>query len=89
MTEAVIIVRVLDLAALGFSAWQQYDERKREGNAAMVDIEDLRHRILTGTVTDEEAAAEIDKIAGRLISARKQALARLPIPTYGVSELDD
>ena len=83
----MIVLKLLDLAALGFAAWQQYDERKREGNAAMVDIEDLRRRILAGTVTDEEASLEVDKIAGRLISARKQAIGRLP--TYPVSELDD
>jgi predicted membrane chloride channel (bestrophin family) len=83
----MIVLKLLDLAALGFAAWERYDERKRQGGAAMADIDNLRRRILAGTVTDDEASAEIDRIAGGIISARKQAIGRLP--TYPVSELDD
>jgi hypothetical protein len=87
MSEMIVILKLLDLAALGFQAWQRYDERKRQGTAAMVDIEDLRRRIIAGTVTADEASVEVDRISSRLIDARKAAMARLP--GYSVSEVGD
>lgn len=83
----MVILKLLDLAALGFAAWERYETRKQEANVTLDAIDDLRRRILAGTVTDEQASIEIDRIAGRLIDARKQAMSRLP--TYPVSEFDD
>jgi hypothetical protein len=83
----MIVLKLLDLAALGFAAWERYDERKRQGNAALADIDDLRRRILAGSITDDEASSEIDRIAGSLIEARKSAIGKLPV--YAVGEFDD
>ena len=85
--NAMIVLKLLDLAALGFAAWQRYDEAKTEGNRTLVEIDDLRRRIIAGTVTDEEASLEVDQIAGRLIATRKRAMDRLP--AFQVSEFDD
>lgn len=87
MIEMALVLKLLDLAALGFAAWERYDERKREGTAAMADIEDIRRRLLAGELSTEAASAEVDKMVGRLVMARKAAMGRLP--TYPVSELDD
>lgn len=85
--EIAVILKLLDLAALGFSAWERYDERKRQGSAAMADIDSLRRRILAGDVTHEEASAEVDRIIMPIISARKSAIGKLPV--YQVGEFDD
>lgn len=81
-----IILRLLDLAFLGLTAWERYDANRGSNTETSARIANLRQRLLTGDVSDDAAVAEIDALIESVRSRRVAAMSRLPV--YGVQELD-
>lgn len=79
--EVAVLLKVLDLAYLGFTAYMDYQEQQTQNAQAAELVSDLRQRVLKGEVSEEEALAEIDKIIGGVVGKRRAALASLPAPT--------
>lgn len=77
----LIILKLLDLAMLGFTAYDRYREAQSQNDATSEAIDRLRKQILTGEVDTEEALAMIDEMIGSTISRRHAAFAALPKPT--------
>lgn len=81
MMEVAVLLKVLDLAFLGFSAYMDYQSQQSENAHTAELVNDLRMRVLKGEITDAEALAEIDRIIGGVVGKRRAALAALPKPT--------
>jgi hypothetical protein len=79
--EIAVLLKVLDLAFLGFSAYMDYQSQQSENSKTAELVNDLRMRVLKGEITDVEALAEIDRIIGGVVGKRRAALASLPKPT--------
>lgn len=85
MMEIAVLLKVLDLAFLGFSAYMDFQEQQQQNAEAAELVSNLRQRVLKGELSEEEALAEIDKIIGSVVGKRRAALAALPKPTgHGV-----
>lgn len=81
----LVVLKLLDLAALAFTAWGQYDMQKKQNDRTLGQIDSLRNQILAGTLSDEQANMLIDNMIAGIIKKRKEALKELP--GYEVNEL--
>lgn len=84
----MVVLKLLDLVFLGLSAWERYDANRATGDSASNRIAGLRQRLLTGEITDAQAMTEIDALIDSVRARRAAAISRLPLPTYGVQEID-
>ena len=77
----LVILKLLDLAMLGFTAYERYREHDAQNDAVSDELGALRQRIMAGEVDNEAALAEIDTIIGSVISRRRKSFNSLPKPT--------
>ena len=79
--EVAVLLKVLDLAYLGFTAYMDYQEQQADNAQAAELVNNLRQRVLRGEISEADALAEIDQIIGSVVGKRRAALAALPAPT--------
>lgn len=84
----MIVLKLIDLAFLGLSAWERYDAAKSANAANASRLQDLRTKLLLGELDEDQAMAEVDALISDIRERRRAAFKWLPIPTYGVQELD-
>ena len=78
----LVVLKLLDLAMLGFTAWERYQEHAAVNREASERVAELRRKILVGEMSDEDAMAEIDAMITLMQSQRRAAFAALPKPTF-------
>jgi hypothetical protein len=79
--EIAIALKLLDLAFLGASMYQDFQEQQRMNKEQQEFIMALRAQLMNGNITEAEMMAEIDKRIGSIIGRRRAALDALPTPT--------
>jgi len=79
--QIALLLRVLDLAVLGFTAYHDHQAQSAQQKQDRELIAALRARILAGEIDEAEALAQLDQIIGGIIGRRRAALAKLPKPT--------
>jgi hypothetical protein len=79
--EAALILKLLDLAFLGFTAYQDFQMQQGQNQENADRIQALRIKLLKGEISEEEAMAQIDEVIGGIIGRRRAAFAQLPKPT--------
>lgn len=83
-----IILKLIDLAFLGLSAWERYDAAKSANATNASRLQALRTKLLLGEIDEDQAMVEIDALITDIRERRRAAFNRLPLPTYGVQEID-
>lgn len=78
----LVILKLLDLAMLGFTAWEKYAANQADNKETATRVAELRRRVLVGEISDEDALAEIDAMIGEMQGKRRAAFAKLPRPTF-------
>ena len=76
----LIVLKLLDLAMLGFTAYENYQEQRSQNDLISEELDVLRKQILLGEVDNEEALAAIDQLIGGVIGRRRAAFEALPKP---------
>ena len=76
----MIALRLMDLIALGFTAWTRYQDQLAINQGVATKIGELRQKILTGEMSDEDAAAAIDALIDEMQTKRRNSFNRLPKP---------
>ena len=76
----MIALRLMDLIALGFTAWGRYQDQMALNKETAAHVAALRQKILTGELDDAAAATEIDKLIDTMQAKRRESFDRLPRP---------
>lgn len=84
----MIVLKLIDLAFLGLSAWERYDAAKSANATNASRLQTLRTKLLLGELDEDQAMIEVDALIADIRERRRAAFQRLPIPTNGVQELD-
>jgi len=79
----VLVLKVLDLAMLGFAAFERYQSLQTEGAATLDTIERIRRQVLLGEIDQAEAVKQIEGLTDAISARRRAAFAALPKPTFG------
>jgi hypothetical protein len=79
----VLVLKVLDLAMLGFAAFERYQSLQTEGDATLNTIERIRRQVLLGEIDQAEAMKQIEGLTDAISVRRRAAFAALPQPTFG------
>jgi len=78
--EAMVIVKLLDLALLGITAGMSYAAARDKNEAVILEIEAMRSKVLLGEKLDEADEARLSVLVEQAQQARKEARARVPVP---------
>lgn len=78
--NAAVVLKALDLAILGLSAWSRYQETAGTRDVLVSEVALLRSKVLTGELTPDQVAKRIDLLIDQTIARRQKALADLPVP---------
>lgn len=75
--EAALLIKLLDLAYVGWTAYMRYQDAQQEVEPTLSDIRNLREKVLLGEVSPEEARKDIDLLLESSILRRREVISRL------------
>jgi len=78
----LIILKLLDLAMIGFTAYEKYQAQQSMNSPVSDKLLTIRKKILMGEISYDKAAAEIESVTNEVIRRRHAALDALPPPGH-------